>query len=149
MTTTEIQSLIANKELRDLDLGGQLLEGLDFSGCRLTNVNFKNAMLRHCRFDEAVMDSCDFDHGGKAAEPTLQSVSFKKATMENCRFRYANISWSDFRYARINQALSEHSFAHRRQLEAFPNLRSHNHQDAVEVMRRFYEKHRPSRNSGH
>ena len=27
--------------------------------------------------------------------------------MENCRFRYANIAWSDFRYARINQATFE------------------------------------------
>ena len=102
-----INDLIATKVIADVDLGGQLLEGLDFSGCSLTNVNFKNATLRHCRFDEARLDSCDFDHGGRADTPTLQSVSFKKATLENCRFRYANIAWSDFRYARINQATFE------------------------------------------
>ena len=107
MTIEEIQSLIATKELVDIDLGGMTLEGLDFSGCTLVNVNFKNATLRHCRFDEAKLDSCDFDHGGRATEPTLQSVSFKKAVMENCRFRYANIAWSDFRYARINGATFE------------------------------------------
>lgn len=109
MTTSEIQSLIATKQLRDLDFGGMTLEELDFSGCTLVNVNFKNATLRHCRFDEATLDSCDFDHSGRVAEPTLQSVSFKKAAMENCRFRYANIAWSDFRYARINNATFEDS----------------------------------------
>lgn len=109
MTASEIQSLIATKQLRDLDFGGMTLEGLDFSGCTLVNVNFKNATLRHCRFDEAVLDSCDFDHSGYAAEPTLKSVSFKKAAMENCRFRYANIAWSDYRYARINNATFEDS----------------------------------------
>jgi len=109
MTTSEIQSLIATKQLRDLDFGGMTLEELDFSGCTLVNLNFKNATLRHCRFDEATLDSCDFDHSGRVAEPTLQSVSFKKAAMENCRFRYANIAWSDFRYARINNATFEDS----------------------------------------
>ena len=109
MTTSEIQSLIATKQLCDLDFGGMTLEELDFSGCTLVNVNFKNATLRHCRFDEATLDSCDFDHSGHVAEPTLQSVSFKKAAMENCRFRYANIAWSDFRYARINNATFEDS----------------------------------------
>ena len=107
MTTSEINALIETKELIDIDLGGQTLEGLDFGGCSLTNVNFKNATLKHCRFDEAHLDSCDFDHGGKSDTPTLQSVSFKKATLENCRFRYANIAWGDFRYARINQATFE------------------------------------------
>lgn len=109
MTTSELQSLIATKELRDLDFGGQVLEGIDFSSCTLVNINFKNATLRHCRFDDASLDSCDFDHSGRAKEPTLQSVSFKKATLENCRFRYANISWSDFRYARINSGTFEDS----------------------------------------
>ena len=109
MTTSEIQSLIATKQLRDLDFGGMILEELDYSDCTLVNVNFKNATLRHCRFDEATLDSCDFDHSGRVAEPTLQSVSFKKAAMDNCRFRYANIAWSDFRYARINNATFEDS----------------------------------------
>ena len=107
MTASEISAIIATKDVKDLNLGGQTLEGLDFSGCMLTNVNFKNATLRHCKFDEAHLDSCDFDHGGCADAPTLQSVSFKKATLENCRFRYANIAWSDFRYARINNATFE------------------------------------------
>ena len=45
--------------------------------------------------------------------------------------------------SRINQVMAEHGFGHRRLLTAFPNLRSHRNQEAVEALRRFYEKHRP------
>ena len=43
---------------------------------------------------------------------------------------------------RMNQALEEKGFGHRRILNAFPNLRSHSHQEAVEALRAFYEKRR-------
>mgnify|MGYP002522416711 FL=1 len=93
--------------LTGVDFSGQVLEGVDFSGRTLTKVNFKNATLKHCRFDEAVLDSCSFDCSGKPEQPNLQSVSFRKATLINCRFRYAYMTWSDFRYASINQATFE------------------------------------------
>ena len=109
MTTAEITSLIATKEINDIDLGGITLEDLDFGGCTLTKVNFKGSTLRHCSFEEAVLDRCSFECSGKTDTPNLQSVSFKKATLLNCRFRYANIAWSDFRYARIEQATFEDS----------------------------------------
>ena len=93
--------------LTGVDFSGQVLEGVDFSGRTLTKVNFKNATLKHCRFDEAVLDCCSFDCSRKPEQPNLQSVSFRKATMINCRFRYAYMTWSDFRYASINQATFE------------------------------------------
>ncbi len=43
---------------------------------------------------------------------------------------------------RLNQVLEEKAFGHRRLLNAFPNLRSHSHQEAVDALRAFYEKHR-------
>lgn len=95
------------KVIIGVDYSGQVLEGVDFSGCTLTKVNFKNAKLKHCKFDEAVLDSCSFDCSSTPNEPNLQSVSFRKATLTNCRFRYAYMMWSDFRYARINQATFE------------------------------------------
>jgi len=109
MNTEELKKLIEGKTIESVDLGGQELTGIDFSGCTLTDVNFKNATLRHCTFDEATLTDCDFDHSGEAAEPTLSSVSFRKATLQNCRFRYASISWSDFRYAVIDNATFEDS----------------------------------------
>ena len=107
MKQEELEQLVAGKVIANADLSGMTLEDIDFSGCTLSNVNFKNTILRRCRFDEASMEGCDFDHSGPAAEPTLQSVSFRKARMENCRFRYAYVAWSDFRYAHINQGTFE------------------------------------------
>ena len=107
MDNTELQALIQGKQLTGLDFSGQLLEEIDFSDCTLTKVNFKNATLKHCRFDEATLDRCSFDCSEKPQQPNLQSVSFRKATLVNCRFRYAYMSWTDFRYANINQATFE------------------------------------------
>ncbi len=95
------------KVITGVDYSGQVLENVDFSGCTLSKVNFKDATLKHCRFDEAVLDCCSFDCSGKPEQPNLQSVSFRKATLINCRFRYAYLSWTDLRYASINQATFE------------------------------------------
>lgn len=109
MIIEELDKMIASGHIEGLDFGGMVIEEKDFSGCSLKNVSFKNATVRHCKFDDATLDGCDFDHSGKSAEPTVQSVSFRKAELINCRFRYAFITWSDFRYANINQATFEDS----------------------------------------
>lgn len=44
--------------------------------------------------------------------------------------------------ARMNQALEDRGFGHRRLLDAFPNLKSHRHQEAVDMLRAFYKRHR-------
>ncbi|MBR1561504.1 MAG: hypothetical protein IJ646_14820 [Clostridia bacterium] len=44
--------------------------------------------------------------------------------------------------ARMEQALNDRGFGHRRLLDAFPNLRSHRNQEAVDALRRFYERRR-------
>lgn len=41
---------------------------------------------------------------------------------------------------RLYHALHDRGFGHRRLLSAFPNLRSHRHQDAVDALRAFYER---------
>lgn len=46
---------------------------------------------------------------------------------------------------RFNHVLDEKGLGQRRLLNAFPNLRSHRNQEAVEALRRFYEQHRPGR----
>lgn len=61
------------------------------------------------------------------------------ALAESVRVRFENVR------QRMNQALEDRGFGHRRLLNAFPNLRSHSHQEAVELLRGFYEKHRTAK----
>lgn len=63
------------------------------------------------------------------------------ARTEALRARFESIR------ARINQAMGEYGFGHRRLLSAFPGLRSHSHQEALEALRRFYEAHKPGGNA--
>lgn len=44
--------------------------------------------------------------------------------------------------ARVARALEEKDFGHRRLLSAFPTLKSHRYQEALETLRGFYERHR-------
>lgn len=58
------------------------------------------------------------------------------AAQESIRARYESAR------QRIARALEEKGFGHRRLLKAFPGLRSYRNQEALEALRRFYQRHR-------
>jgi uncharacterized protein YjbI with pentapeptide repeats len=115
---TQLQDLIATRQIRNLDLSHLDLNGTDFSGCTLQNVVFANetqddrelknltfsgAQLNNVFFDHATLSGCNFD----GEKTNLTRVSFKKSTLHKCRFRKTQFHWCDFRYAEINSATFE------------------------------------------
>lgn len=80
MKNTDLQELLAKKEIIGVDFSGQKLEGIDFSGCRLERVSFKQCELVHCRFRKATIVWSDFRYAN------IEHGTFEEATIEFCDF---------------------------------------------------------------
>lgn len=78
MDMTILEQMIAQKNIKDINLDGQTLEGIDFSGCTLEKVSLKKAELKGCRFRGTTIRWCDLRYA------RLENGTFEDARLEYC-----------------------------------------------------------------
>lgn len=105
-TLNEFINVQNYKDLSNIDLSNQNLEGLSFENMNLIGANFKSAKLKNVTFDYANLNRANFSNAhliDSSFNHTYLNVSnFKNADLSDANLSDADLVWADLGDANLN-----------------------------------------------